>query len=68
MLSHGGVPSAYRNIDLRTPYPVEEEGQERLFTYLDTVGRPVVVARKKNLVEEHILDFQASASFLQHYC
>ena len=48
-----------RNIRLLTPYPVEEEHRERSFTYLDTVGRPVVIAKKSNLVEEHILDFQA---------
>lgn len=29
-------------------------------TYLDTVGRPVVVATKENLVEQHIVDFEVT--------
>jgi len=36
-----------------------EEGKYELhFTYLDTVGRPVIVAQKTNLVEQHIQDFE----------
>lgn len=39
-----------------------EEGKRELhFTYLDTVGRPVVVAHKTNLVEQHIQDFEVKA-------
>ena len=39
-----------------------EEGHRELhFTYLDTVGRPVVVAHKTNLVEQHIQDFEVCA-------
>ena len=36
-----------------------EEGKRELHhTYLDTVGRPVVVAQKNYLVEQHIQDFE----------
>jgi len=28
------------------------------YTYLDTIGRPVVVITKNNLVEQHIADFE----------
>jgi len=37
---------------------MEEGNRELHFTYLDTVGRPVVVAHKTNLVEQHIQDFE----------
>lgn len=36
-----------------------EEGKRELhYTYLDTIGRPVVVVQKSNLVEQHIQDFE----------
>ena len=37
---------------------MEEGKREVHYTYLDTVGRPVIVARKTNLVEQHIQDFE----------
>lgn len=37
---------------------MDEGNRELHFTYLDTVGRPVVVAHKTNLVEQHIQDFE----------
>ena len=40
---------------------MEEGNRELHFTYLDTVGRPVVVAHKTNLVEQHIQDFEVCA-------
>ena len=40
-----------------------EEGKRELhFTYLDTVGRPVIVARKSSLVEQHIQDFEVHSA------
>lgn len=53
----------FRHIRLVTPYDVERSDNELHFTYLDTVGRPVVVARKKNLVEHHISDFEVSMNY-----
>ena len=48
----------YRNLDFRPPsYDVEEGSQEVKLTYLDTMGRPVIVARASNLVEQHVQDF-----------
>ncbi|CDW56914.1 dolichyl diphosphooligosaccharide protein [Trichuris trichiura] len=41
-----------------TPYPVTKRPLERHYTYLDTVGRPVVVISKSNMVENHIQDFE----------
>ena len=47
-----------RNIVLKPPYEVTEHPLGLHFTYLDTVGRPVVMATKENLVEQHVLDFE----------
>ena len=49
-----------RNIELKTPFEVERSSDEKHFTYLDTVGRPVVVAKKSDLVENHIQDFEVT--------
>ena len=54
----------YRNLDFRPPsYDVEEGSQEVKLTYLDTMGRPVIVARASNLVEQHVQDFHLYYSF-----
>lgn len=54
----------FRNIDLRPPaYEVEQSEGEVMLTYLDTVGRPVLVCEAKNLVEHHIQDFELHYTF-----
>lgn len=55
----------FRNIKLKTPYEVRRDADKLHFTYLDTVGRPVVTLHKDNLVEQHIQDFEADCSSLQ---
>ena len=61
VVTHFVVP---RNIDFRPPqYDVELADQEVKLTYLDTVGRPVVVCRARNLVEQHIQDFELHYTF-----
>lgn len=45
-----------RNVHLETPYPIERSSDQLHYTYLDTFGRPVLVATKNNLVEQHIQD------------
>ena len=48
-----------RNIEFRPPlYEVDHSQQEVKLTYLDTVGRPVVVCHAENLVEQHVQDFE----------
>ena len=47
-----------RDTVLKPPYVLAEQPNELHHTYLDTVGRKVVVARKQNLVEQHIQDFE----------
>lgn len=54
----------YRNVNLRPPgYDVEEGAEELKLTYLDTMGRRVVVCRAENLVEQHIQDFELQYTF-----
>ncbi|KAK8747795.1 hypothetical protein OTU49_016611 [Cherax quadricarinatus] len=57
------LPEGVRNIVLETPYPVERLPDTLHFTYLDTVGRPVVSVTKRNLVESHIQDFTLHYQF-----
>ncbi len=58
------VYSVHRNIDFRPPgYAVDVAAEEVKLTYLDTVGRPVVVCTANNLVEQHIQEFQLEYTF-----
>lgn len=57
------LPEGCTDIQLKTPFKMEEGKRELHYTYLDTVGRPVVVAQKTNLVEQHIQDFELHYSF-----
>jgi len=57
------LPEGSTDIKVKTPYPVKREGDERLHTYLDTVGRPVVILTKENLVENHIQDFEVHYTY-----
>lgn len=53
-----------RNIDFRPPgYDVAVADEEVKLTYLDTVGRPVVVCSASNLLEQHIQEFELHYSF-----
>ena len=38
------------------------------YTYLDTIGRPVVVITKNNLVEQHIADFEVWCAVIGVIC
>ncbi|KAK7066455.1 proteasome regulatory particle base subunit [Halocaridina rubra] len=57
------LPEGVRNVVIETPYPVEQLPDSLHFTYLDTVGRPVITVTKKNLVESHIQDFTLHYQF-----
>lgn len=41
---------------METPYKIDRLPNQLHYTYLDTFGRPVLVATKNNLVEHHIQD------------
>jgi oligosaccharyltransferase complex subunit alpha (ribophorin I) len=58
------LPEGSQDIQLTAPYPVEHLPNSLHFTYLDTKGRPVITLRKKNLIENHIQDFQVSKHIL----
>lgn len=57
------LPEGCSNIKLITPYSVSRLGDELHYTYLDTFGRPVISFTKKNLVENHIHDFNLKYNF-----
>ncbi|GBP29040.1 Dolichyl-diphosphooligosaccharide--protein glycosyltransferase subunit 1 [Eumeta japonica] len=52
------LPEGSSNIKLNVPYPVTRLPDSLHYTYLDTKGRPVISFTKKNVVENHIQDFQ----------
>ncbi len=37
---------------------MQQEKKELHYTYLDTVGRPVIVLKKNDVVENHIQDME----------
>ncbi|KAG0717798.1 Dolichyl-diphosphooligosaccharide--protein glycosyltransferase subunit 1 [Chionoecetes opilio] len=57
------MPEGVRNINFETPYPMDRLPDTLHYTYLDTVGRPVVSVTKRNLVESHIQDFTLHYKF-----
>lgn len=52
----------HRNIHVDSPYEINRASDELHYTYLDTFGRPVIVAHKSNLVEQHIQDIVVSVA------
>lgn len=57
------LPEGSTDIHLKTPYSATREKDSLHYTYLDTLGRPVITLRKDNLVEQHILDFELRYTF-----
>lgn len=57
------LPEGAKNTKLVTPFDVKKDKNSLHFTYLDTVGRPVIVAHKTNLVDAHIQDFELWYTF-----
>jgi len=57
------LPERVKDIKLTTPYNVQRKPDQTHFTYLDYVGRPVVLARKTNSVEKHIQNFEVHYTF-----
>lgn len=47
----------FRNVKVNTPYTMDRRPDEIQPSYLDTIGRFVVVLQKDNLVSEHIQTF-----------
>lgn len=57
------LPEGARNIHVDNPYPIDRVPDQLHYTYLDTFGRPVLVATKNNLVEQHIQDVVVHYTF-----
>ncbi|XP_070698997.1 dolichyl-diphosphooligosaccharide--protein glycosyltransferase subunit 1 [Pempheris klunzingeri] len=57
------LPEGARNIQVDTPYKIDRMPDQLHYTYLDTFGRPVLVATKSNLVEHHIQDVVVHYNF-----
>lgn len=58
------LPEHSRIIDFYGPsYDVHRSADGKHFTYLDTVGRPVIVLSKRNMVFQHIQDFEIHYTF-----
>lgn len=54
------LPERVDSIHFDSPFAVQRGPNEIVKTYLDTVGRTVIVAHKANLVEQHIREFTVS--------
>ncbi|KAI5742418.1 hypothetical protein M8J77_007082 [Diaphorina citri] len=61
------LPENVYNIRVHVPYSVVRHSNTYHKTYLDTVGRPVLMLSKKNLIENHIQDFELEYSFIQTF-
>ncbi|PKU36857.1 hypothetical protein llap_12838 [Limosa lapponica baueri] len=57
------LPEGAKNIHVDSPYEINRASDELHYTYLDTFGRPVIVAHKNNLVEQHIQDIVVHYTF-----
>jgi len=57
------LPEGAQNIKFNAPFEVSEGERQLHKTYLDTSGRPVIIIKKSNLVENHIQDFELSYTF-----
>jgi oligosaccharyltransferase complex subunit alpha (ribophorin I) len=57
------LPEHSKDFDLKTPYEVKRGDTYLHYTYLDTIGRPVIVLTKSNVVENHIQDFQLKYTY-----
>ncbi|CAF2985466.1 unnamed protein product [Rotaria sp. Silwood2] len=58
------LPEHTRNIEFYPPpYDVQRLSNEKHYTYLDTVGRPVIVITKRNMLFQHIQDFEIHYTF-----
>eukprot|EP00049_Salpingoeca_infusionum_P018177 m.356078 g.356078 ORF g.356078 m.356078 type:complete len:446 (-) comp17432_c0_seq1:298-1635(-) len=54
------LPEGASDIEVDLPFSVCKNERAKKITYFDTNGRPVVVLKKSNLVEEHMQEFVVS--------
>jgi oligosaccharyltransferase complex subunit alpha (ribophorin I) len=61
------LPETSKNIKMVAPYAVKRLPDEVHKTYLDTVGRPVIVLEKENVIANHIQQFTLYYEFEHVY-
>lgn len=61
------LPEGASNYKVSLPYDIKREDNEIYYSYLDTVGRPVIVLSKKNLVEWHIQNVEVRYTYKPFY-
>ncbi|XP_054162996.1 dolichyl-diphosphooligosaccharide--protein glycosyltransferase subunit 1-like [Oppia nitens] len=57
------LPEGAYDINYRSAYSVDRQKDQKHYTYLDTIGRTVLVFQKSNLVEDHIQDLEVHYKF-----
>jgi len=57
------LPEGSTNLDLKTLHPIVRLPDGLHFTYLDTIGRPIIKLQMSNVVESHISDFELKYKF-----
>ncbi|CAI4221046.1 unnamed protein product [Auanema sp. JU1783] len=57
------LPELAAKVKVSTPYSMDRKPDELRATYLDTVGRTVVVLQKESLVDDHIQSFTLTYEF-----
>ena len=48
---------------METPFPIDRESHAIHKTYLDTIGRPLIVLDKFNVINDHSKDIQISYAY-----
>ncbi|XP_050433899.1 dolichyl-diphosphooligosaccharide--protein glycosyltransferase subunit 1 [Adelges cooleyi] len=57
------LPEGSSDVELQTPYPTSRLPDGLHYTYLDTIGRPMLKVQMSNVVESHIKDFELKYKF-----
>ena len=60
------LPEGCTDIQVDLPFPVEQS-VEKKFSYLDTLGRPVMVLRMQNVTPDHNVPLAVSYRFSSLY-
>lgn len=57
------LPEGSVDLDLKVPHPIIRLPDGLHYTYLDTIGRPMIKLQMSNVVESHISDFELKYKF-----
>lgn len=56
-------PEGAHDISFKLPFAIDEQFDEKTFSYLDFNGRPTKVIRKKGVIEQQNVEFQTNYKF-----